>query len=443
MSLALLNAVPVPGLSGNGSLIDRSVKRTFFYGWIIVGISMLAGFLGSGVSNVTMAVVLKPISEDLHWSRALTSSAITMGSIAGGLLAPIFGPIADRLGPRYLLPCGAALAGSLVMTLSLSHQPWQFYATFVPARALAETLLTGVVPMTAVANWFYAKRPRALGLVALSIPFGSFALSLIYQSMIAAYGWRSAFLMLGAALWVFVVVPGAFFLRRQPEDMGLLPDGALAPVEKPAGGNPDAERSAPAAERSASLREAMGTRAMWLLVAAATFSSLSTGGVAFHLVAYFTDLKIPPALAVGALSLMALTGAFGSGLWGTLAERVHPRRLAMFTMSLSATAVALLTQVHVIPMAFVVAVLFGLSARGGFVLMHVLIARYYGRRSFGAISSVLEPFHKGGLGVGALIAGLGFDLTGSYRLVFWVFVANYLIAATLTFLARQPKIAAR
>jgi hypothetical protein len=93
-------------------------------------------------------------------------------------------------------------------------------------------------------------------------------------------------------------------------------------------------------------------------------------------------------------------------------------------------------------MAFVVSVLFGLSARGGFVLMHVLIARYYGRRSFGAISSVLEPFHKGGLGLGALIAGLGFDLTGNYRVVFWIFVTNYLISATLTFFARQPAFAA-
>jgi hypothetical protein len=57
----------------------------FFYGWIIVGIAMLAGFLGSGVSNVTMVVALKPITEDLDWSRTLTSSAISIGSVAGGL----------------------------------------------------------------------------------------------------------------------------------------------------------------------------------------------------------------------------------------------------------------------------------------------------------------------------------------------------------------------
>lgn len=402
---------------------------------------MLAGFLGSGVSNVTMAVVLKPITEDLGWSRTLTSSAITIGSLAGGLSAPLIGPLADRLGPRILLPCGAALVGTFVMCLSLTYEPWQFYATFVPGRAFAETLLTGVVPMTAVTNWFYLKRPRAIGLVALSVPLGSFVLSLLYQFMIATYGWRSAFMMLGATLWLFVVVPGLFFLRRQPEDLGMLPDGALPRPQELKSTDAQSGPTLANAEQSWSLKEAMRTRTLWLLVAAATFSSLSTGGIAFHMVAYFTDVAIQPAVAVGALSVMALTGAFGNGLWGTLAEKVHPRALAVTTMLLSATSVLLLTQVRVAPAAFVFAILFGLSARGGFVLMHVLLARYFGRRSFGAITSVLEPFHKGGLGVGALLAGMAFDFSGGYQLVFLLFLANYLIAATLTSVAHQPLLA--
>ena len=81
-----------------------------------------------------MAVVLKPISEDLGWSRTLTAAAITMGLLAGGLLAQVFGPMADRLGPRLLLPAGAGIIGISVIALSLSTEPWQFYATFMPAR---------------------------------------------------------------------------------------------------------------------------------------------------------------------------------------------------------------------------------------------------------------------------------------------------------------------
>lgn len=82
------------------------VSGRFFYGWIIVAISMVAGFLGSGLSNITMAVMLKPISDDLGWSRGVTALMITLGSIVGGILSPFFGPVVDRYGPRLLLPLG-------------------------------------------------------------------------------------------------------------------------------------------------------------------------------------------------------------------------------------------------------------------------------------------------------------------------------------------------
>jgi MFS family permease len=76
------------------------VRLPFFYGWIIVAITMVAGILAAGVSNITMAVVLKPISDDLGWSRLLTAAAIMMGALLGCILSPLFGPFADRLGPR-------------------------------------------------------------------------------------------------------------------------------------------------------------------------------------------------------------------------------------------------------------------------------------------------------------------------------------------------------
>ena len=74
-----------------------AVILPFFYGWVIVAIVVLAGVLAAGVSNITMAVVLKPISDDLGWTRSLTAAAISMGALFGGVLSPIFGPLADRL----------------------------------------------------------------------------------------------------------------------------------------------------------------------------------------------------------------------------------------------------------------------------------------------------------------------------------------------------------
>src|SRR5262249_12373816 len=110
---------------------------------------------------------------------------------------------------------------------------------------------------------------------------------------------------------------------------------------------------------------------------------------------------------------MALAGAMGNGLWGALAEGIQPCLLSVATMVISAAAVVLLTQVKGPFTAYVFAVLFGLNARGAGVLTQILLARYFGRRSYGAISSVLDPFHKGGLGLGALLAGIAFDFTGT------------------------------
>jgi MFS family permease len=399
---------------------------------------MLAGILAAGVSNITMAVVLKPISDDLGWSRSLTAAAVTMGALLGGILSPLFGPLADRLGPRFLLPLGGALVGLLAIGVSLSTEPWQFYATFVPARALTEFLLCGVISFTAVTNWFYVKRPRVMGLVAMATPLGSAALSLVFQFFVTHYGWRSAFLALGISLWVLVVIPGIVLLRRQPEDLGLYPDGIAPSPELRFAEIAAKQIDHPVHEYSWSRREAMRTSTLWLLVVSTFLAAIGTGGTAFHTAAYFTDVKIAPSLAAAAVSVMALAGAFGNGIWGALAERISPRGLNVTTMLLAAGTVAFLTQVMAPIPAFIFALLFGLNARGAAVLTQVLVARYFGRRSFGAISSVLDPFHKGGLGLGALFAGIAFDFTGNYQIIFMIFLASYVVSALLIFFLRRP-----
>ncbi len=277
------------------------MQLPFFYGWVIVAITMIAGVLAAGVSNITMAVVLKPISEDLGWSRTLTAAAITIGSISGGVLSPLFGPLADRLGPRLLLPLGGALVGLLAFGVSVSTEPWQFYATFIPARALTEFLLCGMIAFTAVANWFRLRRPRAMGLVAMATPLGSAGLSLIYQFFVTHYGWRSAFLALGIALWLLVVIPGLIFLRRQPEDLGLFPDG-IAPSDRELDSSTN-NATHEASESSWERADALRTRTLWLLVASGFLAAIGTGGTAFHTAAYFTDVKIAPPIAAGAVSL--------------------------------------------------------------------------------------------------------------------------------------------
>jgi MFS family permease len=398
---------------------------------------MLSAFLGAGLNNISMGVILKPLSEDQGWARSFTAGAVTAGALLAGFIAPWVGRVADRIGPRVLIPAGAVVVGLLTLLLSAISPPWQFYVAYVPARAIADTLLCGVVPMTAVANWFYAKRPRVMGLVFMSVPLGSAGLALLYQALIERYGWRMAFVALGVLLLTLVVAPTAVLLRRQPEDLGLVPDGGVAGSVM-ASSRPEEPTPAPTEEYSWQPREAMRTPALWLIVVSSALATVATGGIAFHLVAYLTDMQIAPAVAASALGLLAVAGAGGSTLWGVLSERVPPRLVGTAVLLAGAVATVLLLQVRGPALAYGAALLFGVTGRGGLVMTQVLLARYYGRRSFGAISGFAEPFGKVGLGGGPLLAAVAFDLTGSYHAVFLSFIGAFVLGAGLVFFARQP-----
>jgi MFS family permease len=126
-----------------------------------------------------------------------------------------------------------------------------------------------------------------------------------------------------------------------------------------------------------------------------------------------------------------------------LVERFSERHLVVVAMLASAACMVALLGVGSPVAAVGVAVALGLASRGESALVLMLVAQYYGRRSYGAISGFLSPFQMIGLGVGPLIASLSFDLLGSYGAAFLGFALAFLLAALLIWSARQPALPRR
>ncbi len=412
-------------------------RPRFYYGWYVLGVSMTGGFMSAGFSQVFLGVMLKPIAEVFGWSRTAIAGAATAGTWTSGLLAPFVGRLADRFGPRVLSSGGILVVATLFFVLASVGTLWQFYAAYLAGRAIAQSTLSGVVPRTAAVNWFRRMRGRALGMTQMAVPLGGAVLVLVAQSLMGSgVDWRTVFVIFGF-LSMTLFVPMVLVLRRRPEDMGLLPDGD---ERREIVVGEDAPSPAPVEEHSWTLGQAQRTVALWLIIAALSASTMANGAVGFHMVAYFTDLQIAASFAVVALSAYQLSGAVANGLWGFLVERFSERYLATGTMAMSGLLSVYLLFVSTPASAMVFAVFFGLAARGEGSIVMMILAKYYGRSHFGAISGFTTPFQWLGLGFGPLMASLAFDISGTYVSAFTIVAGVYAVAALLIWLAKRPPV---
>ncbi|MSQ32547.1 MAG: MFS transporter [Dehalococcoidia bacterium] len=415
--------------------IKTAKSSRYFYGWNIMGVIVVGGFLGAGTSQLFMGVMLKPITEDLGWTRTAMTGGLTAGTVVAGLLSPVFGRLADRFGPRVLMTLGALLVAASYFIMAGLSALWMFYLAYILGRSMASINLGGVVAMTAATNWFRRKRGRALGLVSMALPLGGSVLVFAAQLIIDGPGWRTVFLLFGIAMLAIVVVPAAVILRRRPEDIGLLPDGDTSTTDN--GANTGSKRK-PSTEYSWTLRQAVGTPTLWILIASASIGVMANGMVSFHQVAYFTDQGLDTKHAALALSVFALAGAVSSGAWGLLVEHFSERYMAVIAMAVAAISMVFLQFVDTTGEAIIFSAFFGISARGESSLIQMMIAQYYGRNSYGSISSLLTPFQMIGLGFGPLIASIFYDVVGSYDMLFLGLSGVYAVTMVLLWLARKP-----
>ena len=186
---------------------------------------MLGAFMAAGTSQLFMSIMLKPLTQEFGWSRTAATGAITTGTIIAGILSLPIGKLADKYGPRALASLGALITAIAYIAFSKLVALWQFYLIFIISRAISTNTLSNIVPRTAVVNWFFRFRGRALGLLAMSPALGASVLTIIAQFIMKNHGWRVVFAIFAIGMIVFQAIPAALILRKRPEDFGLLPDG--------------------------------------------------------------------------------------------------------------------------------------------------------------------------------------------------------------------------
>ena len=394
-------------------------SRRVFYGWWVVVASAVGLFWGIPITVYSFSVFFKPLMQEFHVGRAAVSLAYTLKLLTSALCAAPIGWLTDRWGPRRVILISTAIVGSILLANRVfSGGIAQLYCFYV----LLGVSVGGVGPIPygfLVSHWFDRFRGLALGLTMLGIGVGAAVMPSIAQTLIARFGWKTAYSVLGASVLLICWPVLAFFLKDKPGDFGLLPDGA--PAETDGMG---------AVMQGLTAREAWRTADFWLIACAFTLVSASVQGCLIHIAPMLSDRNLSArAAAVGSsvIGSAVLVGRVGTGY---LLDRTFAARLASLLFAVSALGIALLLPGNR-PVAFAGAFLVGTGLGAEVDLIPYVTGRYFGLLDFGKVySSVFAAFALAGA-LGPLIMGAGFDRTGSYRDPLIAFFVATLIAAIL------------
>ncbi len=408
-------------------------RKPLYYGWIVAGAAGAIGFANAASAISILTIFVAPMSDEFGWSRTAIAGATTVGAILGAALAPFTGRLVDRAGSRIVLVVSGTVIALACIYLSAMQTLLGFYLVFTASR-IADQGGVKIGVSVSMGKWFQRYRGRATGLAFFAETAGVIVLAPLTQLVIALWGWRSAWQGLGAVMFLVGVLPCAWWVRRQPEDLGLAVDGD--PLNASEGSDRPAPRRAVVAEPSLTLREAAQKPAFWMALGALFLGSVATAGPGLHLIPYLTERGINVTAAVAAISVMSISGAVGALLAGVAADRVHPRWVIVSLYLVSAGALVLLAATDTMLETYCYAILTGLANTGINTLAPLMWASDYGRGHLGAIHGVGRAAQVLGFAVGPLAAGMAYDGAGSYREAFLAMAGMTLLAAALLAAAR-------
>ena len=419
----------------------RHVRGTF-YGWWLVGAATTVMIMASVPLFYGLTAWFPVLETRFQWSRAQLSLAFSLSRVEGSVTGPLGGYLTDKLGPRRMVLIGLLCLGGGFVLLGQIQNLWQFYLAFIIVSTGAG-LGTWLPMMTVLNNWFLRKRATAMSrAMAGSAAGGILLVPLLAWSIDPEHfgldRWRVIATGLGVAIMLFAL-PMSLVIRNRPEDYGQRPDGI---EETQASAPPEETGSSQATSDIVGLtwQEAVRTRTFWLMTIGHACSSSVIVTISVHLGSMLNLDRGLPLQTVGlVVSTYLGVGALFNLVGGYIGDRLSVRTAIFGFSALQSVAVGVLLLTHSTPMAFLFAVLLGISFGGRSPLTTVIRSIYFGRRAFASITGISMVPMNGFMIVLPLFAGYMFDTTGSYDIPFLLLIVLNFVGSCLFLVLGEPK----
>jgi OFA family oxalate/formate antiporter-like MFS transporter len=402
---------------------EETNNTTLFYGWLTMG-ACFAVMLTQGGTMWTFGVFLKPMIQDLRWSRAQVSSGYTAFLLGYAISVITTGRLADKYNPSPILLVSAILTGLGFSLCSQVHT----------VNHLRMLLFIGglggganwSVPTATVQRWFFARSRAglALGITISGVGVGALIFALLADYLVSGRGWRDAYLTVGI-IFFGIMAASSFVIKKAPGETHALANGSGETPNKP-----EVRRR----ERRQDLMSFpfAGITICHCIVVVA-FQT-----IAAHLVPYATDIGIPSTASAAAMGLIGATSIPGRIIGGHLSERIPWQRILAFSHVGMGLFMLLLLFLQGPWMLYCFVLFYGLC-HGSRVSAYLgILGDFFGMGSLGELIGITMA---AGMFTGAFapyLAGFLFDLTQSYQAVFTMMVVFLVASGIIASVLKKP-----
>jgi len=405
-----------------------------FYGYWLVLVTFVFLFVAIGCGSYAFSLFVTPLQDALGWGRGQIMAGFTVFFVTMGVVSPLVGRFVDRYGARQVIPLGGIVMGLGFVVVSRMSDLYLFYLGYVLVGAGAAGM--GQVPSsTIVSHWFKRRRGTAIGFMAAGLGAGGLIAPFV-GSIIESSGFRAAYMAMAVIVWAVAIPLGALVVRTRPSEMGLYPDGDSAPPPDDAGNTKELRIT------GMSLREAMHTRAFWLIVISFFPACFASMGLIQAPVPFLQDIGYPLATAASALAAISIGSGIGKVFFGWLCDKIQPKYAWAIGQALMATSVLILLTIKGDSPVIVIwaySLLIGFGVGSWLPTLSMLTSTNFGLLFYGAIFGILNLVQSLGTATGPFFAGAMYDMTGTYYWAFVTFGLLFAFSIPAILLAKKPR----
>jgi sugar phosphate permease len=399
-----------------------SPSAATFYGWWIVGSAFVFMMMIVGFALYGLPLFYNWWIEAFGWNRTQVQMGNTTSKI---VIGPAFGFLAgwaiERFGPRRVIVSGAIFAGVAMAGFSVMTSLTQLYV-FYFFNALGY-LCAGPLPcQVLLSNWFRRLRGRVMGIAYVGIGVGGMVVPWLILAFKNAFGWPWALRLLGLIILITLGSVALLVVRRQPSELGLLPDGDRAADAPPA-----------QAVEPLSITVVARSRAFWLLALGSVMSIGAVGGVMQNLALYIADI-LPRGqvdlMKTTIASLALMSSIAGRLVMGYLADRVAKKRVMLATYLIVGLSIpALILAREQTALLYVFAMSFGFGLGADYMLIPLMTAECFGLAALSRILGLIITTDSVGEALMPSLVAYVRDSTGSYAPGFLLLTGMALVGA--------------